>query len=217
VNDELGGAPVVITFCPLCGSGLVFSRLLESNEEGLPTMLTFSNTSALYQNDMVMVDRETGSYWWQVAGSGIVGPLGDSSLSLLPAQTTTWASWREQYPNSAVMVRPTGGFYDNDAFANYGSFLDAGRTPFPVRPEVFDDDRLAPSARVIVAVIGGETRAWATSPARQIEELVGGEEVIVTLDGTGGRIVRKDDETIAARSAFWFAVVSTDPGVTLGG
>jgi hypothetical protein len=49
--------------------------------------LTFSNTSALSDSDLVMIDRETGSYWWQVAGRSIVGTLSGVEL---PSSTMAW-------------------------------------------------------------------------------------------------------------------------------
>jgi hypothetical protein len=56
VNDTIGGVPVLITYCPLCFSGVVFNRELDGQT------LTFGNTSALYQPDLVMSDHQTGSY-----------------------------------------------------------------------------------------------------------------------------------------------------------
>jgi len=60
VNDTLAGEQVLISYCPLCYTGIVHSRNLGDR------VLTFGNTSALYESDMVMLDYETGSYWWQV-------------------------------------------------------------------------------------------------------------------------------------------------------
>ncbi len=211
VNDELAGLPVVITYCPLCGSGVVFERELGD------TTLSFSNTSALFENDMVMVDRETGTYWWQVAGDGLVGPLGGETLELLPSQTTTFASWLEQHPETQVMARPDGRDYSRDSFANYGAVLDGGRTPFPVTDGVLDDDRLPPSARVVVTTINGESRAWATSPERTVEDELGGTSITITTDGTGARIVDADGNAVPLRSAFWFSVLTIDPDIELGG
>ncbi len=75
VNDHLEGEPVLISYCPLCYSGVVYNRALGEQ------VLTFGNTSALYESDMVMLDYNTGSYWWQVTGRAIVGPLTDERLS----------------------------------------------------------------------------------------------------------------------------------------
>ena len=93
VNDTLADVPVLISFCPLCRSGVVFDRRLgdDLRHDG---ELTFSNTSALFDNDMVMVDRQTSSYWWQVPGRSIVGTLSGAELTVLPSTTTTWDRWR---------------------------------------------------------------------------------------------------------------------------
>lgn len=210
VNDELAGVPVVITYCPLCGSGIVFERSID----GRP--LSFSNTSALYENDMVMVDRETGSYWWQVTGSSLVGELTGSTLGLLPSQTTTWDSWLEQHPTTQVMERPEGVDTDRDPFATYGERLDGGRTPFPVSEGVMEDRRLEPSTRVVTVSVDGEARAWATAPARIVEDVVGGVAVTVVTDGTGGSVVDGNGVALPSRSLFWFALVTSNPDVTVG-
>lgn len=210
VNDELGGLPVVITYCPLCGSGVVFERTLDGRQ------LSFSNSSALFENDMVMVDRETGSYWWQVSGAGIVGGLTGSQLALLASQTTTWASWSEQYPDTLVMQRPDGQSFGRDPFVTYGETLDAGRTPFRVSEGVLEDDRLPPSARVVTVTVNGETRAWATAPARTVEDRVGGVGVTVIADGTGAIVLDSEGVPMPNRSAFWFSVLTIDADTTLG-
>jgi len=155
VHDRIGDDAFVVTYCPLCGSALVFDR---RTDDGL---ITFSNTSALYENDMVMVDRETGSYWWQTAGRAIVGPRTGEELTLVSSRVERFGPWRAAHPDGAVLVRPNDlTDYRRDRFSGYATTLDSGRTPFPVSPEVFDDDRLAPSARVTIARIDGVWTAW---------------------------------------------------------
>ena len=210
VNDELGGQPVLISYCPLCGSGVVYDRVLEGQE------LSFSNTSALLDNDMVMVDRETGSYWWQVAGTSVVGELNDSSLVPLASQTTTFAEWTRQFPDTAVLERPSSsGQYDSDVFASYGARLDGGgNTPFPLRTNTLDDGRLDPSTQVVFTTIADETLAWNPAPARSFEDVVGGQTVEVTTDGLGA-IVTADGEVLPTRSSFWFAAITAFPDIEL--
>ena len=79
VNDVIGGDPVLIIYCPLCVSGVVFSRAVDGQT------LTFGNTSALYQSDLVMYDHQTGTYWFQVAGEAVVGTMTGSHLDSLPS------------------------------------------------------------------------------------------------------------------------------------
>ena len=56
VNDIIDGVPVLISYCLLCGSGVVYDLRL-----GDETLL-FGNTSALYENDLVMFDYNFG-FW----------------------------------------------------------------------------------------------------------------------------------------------------------
>ena len=207
VNDELGGQPVLISYCPLCGSGVVYDRVLNGQE------LSFSNTSALLDNDMVMVDRESGSYWWQVAGSAVVGPLVDQELTILPSQITTLESWVAQHPDTAIMERPTGRSY-RDSFSSYNEVLDSGRTPFPLRDDTLGDNRLPASTPVVYATIGDVDIAWNPAPAREFTETVDGVELEVQTDGLGVTVLR-DGESVPTRASFWFAALTVFPDIVL--
>ena len=98
VNDVIDGVPVLITYCPLCASGAVFSRELDGET------LLFGNTSALYQSDLVMYDHGTGSYWFQVLGEAVVGDLTGKRLSLLPAATSPWGDWKALHPDTLLLT-----------------------------------------------------------------------------------------------------------------
>ena len=56
VNDIIDSALVLISYCPLCGSSVVYDRRV-----GDETLL-FGNTSALYENNPVMFDYNSG-FW----------------------------------------------------------------------------------------------------------------------------------------------------------
>lgn len=81
VNDTIDGVPVLVSYCPLCGSGVVYDRRLDGVTH------VFGNTSALYENDLVMFDHSSGSYWFQVGGEAIVGALTGSKLRPLSSAT----------------------------------------------------------------------------------------------------------------------------------
>lgn len=197
VNDELDGIPVLITYCPLCGSGVVYDRRVNGE------VFSFGNTSALYEADLVMVDRTTGSYWWQVAGTAIVGTLTGTSLDPLPSVVTTWSDWASQHPGTLILTRDTGhpAPYEQDSFAAYSDFLDAGRFPFPVGDDA-RDGRLPPSARVVGVVINGVARAFPVEGVvAPINDEVGGESIVVlpTEGGAGVFSSDLDGETLEFR------------------
>ena len=56
VNDYIDGVPLLVSYCPLCASAVVYERDLDGD------VLLFGNTSALHESDMDMYDHQTGSY-----------------------------------------------------------------------------------------------------------------------------------------------------------
>lgn len=198
VNDEIDGVPVLISYCPLCRSAIVYDRRVGGD------VLSFGNTSALYESDLVMVDRNTGSYWWQVAGSAIVGPLTNTALEPLPSVVATWEDWTSQHPDTRVLTRDTGYSrpYEQDSFAGYADAVDAGRFPFPVG-EAARDDRLQPSALVVGVILDGVARAYPVEGMTDaINDEVGGEPIVVFPIEGGAAVFSAvvDGETLEFRS-----------------
>ena len=184
VNDDLGGVPVLISYCPLCRSAIVYDRRVDGD------VLSFGNTSALYESDLVMVDRTTGSYWWQVTGTAIVGPLTDAALEPLPSVVATWTDWASLHPETLVLTRATGFSrpYERDAFAGYADIIDSGRFPFPVG-EAAQDAGLRPSALVVGVVINEVARAYPVENLIDpINDEVGGNEIVVFPTEGGARV-----------------------------
>ena len=183
VSDVIDGVPVLITYCPLCFSGVVYSRQLDGR------VLTFGNTSALYQSDLVMYDHQTGSYWFQVAGEAVVGPLTTSRLDLLPSTTVSWGEWRRLYPETHLLTG-TSDSPNESLFADsrYGRGFSAGyqdrinddRFVFPVDENKLDD-RL-PSGEIVLTVEVDD--AVVAFPLGRIGDaavnhIVGGEPVVL--------------------------------------
>ena len=176
VNDELAGRPVLVSYCPLCRSGVVYDRHLDGQ------LLTFGNTSALFQSDLVMYDRETISFWFQVGGEAIVGELTGARLTALPSITTGWQAWRELHPETLVLSRETGFVrnYDRDPFIGLEDTINQGIFPFPVTDAALDD-QLEPAALVLGVELGDEARAYSLEEPEDavIEDELDGEAIVV--------------------------------------
>ncbi|MDT8436983.1 MAG: DUF3179 domain-containing protein [Gemmatimonadota bacterium] len=135
VNDEVGGLPVAVTFCPLCNTSIVFEREVDGR------VLDFGTTGRLRHSDLVMYDRQTETWWQQAIGEAIVGELTGTRLTLVPANTLGWERARELYPDIRVLSRDTGfesyrraGRYGRNPYERYDSRrrpyeLFRGRTP----------------------------------------------------------------------------------------
>lgn len=102
VNDQVGTLPVLITWCPICGSGIVFDPRVTGRNH------TFGVSGLLYKRNLLLYLRETDSLWSQLAGKAVAGPLTGTSLRLLPSTVTTWHQWREEYPATTVLSFQTG-------------------------------------------------------------------------------------------------------------
>jgi len=104
VNDSVGGHPVAVTWCPICGSAAVYDARVEGRK------LTFGVSGKLADDALVMYDRETGSEWKQPTGAAIAGELEGTTLDALPAPLVTWERFRTDHPDGVVLqpVRGTG-------------------------------------------------------------------------------------------------------------
>ena len=160
VNDEIDGLPVLITYCPLCFSGVVFSRDLDGR------LLTFGNTSALYQADLVMYDHQSGSYWFQVAGEAVVGTLTGSRLKLLPSVTMAWGEWKVLYPQTRLLAGTAGSPTSFTSFRyiqgfpdGYQDQINSGLFHFTLDERMLDG-RLPPGEIVLTVEVGEEATAF---------------------------------------------------------
>ena len=153
VNDELGGVPITVTYCPLCNTAIVFDRRVGDDTR----VLDFGTTGYLRHSDMVMWDRQTESWWQQITGEAIVGEFTGTKLDFLPATLVSWQDFRESFPGGSILSRDTGypRDYNRPPYAGYDS--KDGR-PFMFGGEL--DDRLPPTERVVGLNIGDTAAAY---------------------------------------------------------
>ncbi|RKX44635.1 MAG: hypothetical protein DRP64_06150 [Verrucomicrobia bacterium] len=125
VNDEIAGQRIAVTYCPLCGTAMVFNRRVDGRT------LDFGVSGLLYQSDVLMYDRQTDSLWSQLAMEAVAGPLVNTRLQWLPSQQLTWAAWKARYPQGKVLSTQTGFHrdYSGTAYARYKQSPDS---MFPV-------------------------------------------------------------------------------------
>ena len=182
VNDSLGGAPVAVTFCPLCYSAVAVDRRVET-DAGTRT-LTFGVSGLLRHSDLVMYDRQTETLWQQFTGEALVGDLVGTTLDVLPAQIVSFAQARAAAPEAPVLSRETG--HDRPYGENpYVGYDDVDARPFLYRG--VEDGRLPPMARVVaVEVEGGAFRAYPARTTRErgvVADTLGGAALVVFHTG----------------------------------
>lgn len=104
VNDLVGGEPVTLSYCTLCGSGVLFSTRRQRRQGGEP--FTFGTSGLLYRSNKLMIDRQTGTLWSNLTGEPVLGRLAadPEGLPVLPLTLTTWQDWRARNPRTTVLA-----------------------------------------------------------------------------------------------------------------
>ena len=146
VNDTINGDPVVVTFCPLCNTALVFRRPIVDGE-----LLTFGTSGNLRKSDLVMWDRQTESWWQQFTGEAIVGDLTGTRLEAIPAAIISWEDFKTNFPEGMVLSIETGynRSYGRNPYAGYDNI---NSYPFLFLGDVEDGD-IPPMARVVGLIL----------------------------------------------------------------
>jgi len=166
-NDEIGGTPVAVTFCPLCYSSIAFERTLD----GEP--VTFGVSGLLRKSDLVMYDRKSETLWQQFTGKAIVGDRAGEELKVIPSQLISFRQFVENYPDGTVLSRDTGHNrpYGQNPYAGYD---DVDQSPFAYDGPT--DDRLPPKEKVVAVNQNGVHKAYphsVTKKKRVIHDTMG--------------------------------------------
>ena len=173
VNDEVGGVPIVVTFCPLCNTALVFDRRLDGK------VYEFGVSGNLRISDMIMYDRVTHTWWQQLTGEGIVGELTGYQLTFLPASIISFGDFKAAHPEGQVLSRDTG-FARNYDRLPYAGYDRVDNPPFLFTGDL--DGRLLPKERVAAMTIGGVDAAFPftlLNTERVVNYAVGGQDIVV--------------------------------------
>ena len=173
VNDEVGGMPVTVSFCPLCNSVLIFDRKLDG------VVYDFGVSGNLRNSDLIMWDRQTESWWQQLTGNAIIGQLAGKKLRILPSSIIAWSDFKAAHPQGKVLSKKTGYLrrYGDNPYVGY----DRADTP----PFLFDgklDDRLQPKERVLAVTIGEVSAAFPFGVLRServVSYTLNGQEMVI--------------------------------------
>ena len=181
-NDVLGGEPISLAYCTLCGAGIAY----HGEFDGMET--TFGTSGFLYRSNKIMYDRETFSLWNQETGQPVIGELADSGIQLnfFPTLLTTWGEWTDEHPDTTVLALDTGVsqpgryFPEDNPNATYYEYFNTPGTMFPVW---IRDDSLEAKDVVLGVNVGEAQKAYPVS-VLQVERVVNdtlGETNVVVL------------------------------------
>lgn len=157
-NDVIGGEPVSLAYCTLCGSGILYKTKYQKDKPPF----VFGSSGFLYRSNKLMYDQETHTLWNQFNGQPVVGPLTNSGIELevLPVTITNWKDWQTQYPETKVLALDTGFKRDYTPGTAYGAYFNSDDLMFPAHVE---DNTLQQKQQVFGLRISGANKAWPLS------------------------------------------------------
>lgn len=213
VNDRFGARSIVVTYCPLCGTGMA---LEPPAGPGGTVSSGFGVSGLLYNSDVLLYDRATQSLWSQILSTAISGPFNGTVLRPVPLTHTSWADWRRRHPDTAVLSTDTGfeRDYGRDPYAGYDRVQ---RLMFEVQHR---DDRFPLKEWVLGVRINGTAKAYpfsvlarAVDDAGNLSDKVGGVPVRIRFDRTHRTAEAFDAQgrPLPGTMAFWFAWVAFHP------
>ncbi len=208
VNDVLGDQAILVSYCPLCGTGIVFDRTVN----GVPT--EFGVSGMLWQSNLLMYNRnddiEKRNLWSQVLGEAVVGERAGEKLTVIPSDIMRLADWAEAHPTGVVLntgeIRdPYNGAY-YDVAARFKPDFDPTESP------------LQPMEYVYGIEVDSASKAYPRDslPVGTTFDTVSSTDVVITKDEIGRvSFVTASGDTINDIEGFWFSWVSAYPGTEL--
>jgi hypothetical protein len=205
VNDTLGSRPILVSYCPLCGTAMVFDRRVAGSAR------SFGVSGLLYMSDMLLYDRDSESLWSQISATALTGPARGKRLDLLRSRVVSWGAWRKAHPETTVLTRDTGHqrAYGETPYAGY-SASDQLRFPAPL------DRRYHPKTPTVgVRLRSGEARAY---PANEVVRAGGvvrdrfeGRDIEVRYAPDDGSFQVAAPQDVEVIEGFWFAWAAFHP------
>lgn len=151
INDAVDTDAFTISYCPLTGSALAWD--VDDNA----TSTEFGVSGLLYNSNLILYDRASGSRWSQMLQLSVWGPQSGTQAQKIQLIETSWSSWQAMYPDSLVLTRDTGFSRSGYTGYPYGEYRTSSVLLFPV-DEL--DDRLHPKRRVIGIQANAASKAY---------------------------------------------------------
>jgi hypothetical protein len=157
--------------------------------------------AGINNENFIMRDEETGSWWQQVTGEAILGPLKGHYLKPVFYDELSFATWKREQPHGRVL-RP-----DERVARRYEpADWDERYADLPVVTPTNPDDALGPRALVAGISLNGASKAYPISKLQReslVLDTVGRTPLLVVL-GTDQKSVRAFERSVDGRALEFF-------------
>ena len=190
LNDVVGGEPITLSYCTLCGTGILYSGADVAGQDR-----TFGTSGLLYRSNKLMYDRESFNLWSNISGAAVVGKLAAAGarLEVLPMTLTTWEEWLAEHPETTAIdlegVRRALAHLPFRFPYEPGAADTARRgVSFPVWQK---NDRLERNAEVFAIEINGAPKAYALDSVLAeglVHDVLGGVDIVLVASPGSGAV-----------------------------
>ncbi|MFT7506893.1 MAG: hypothetical protein ACI92I_000029 [Acidimicrobiales bacterium] len=207
VNDVVAGDALLITYCPLCGTGIVFDRTIN----GL--VYEFGVSGMLWQSNLLMYNRSDNiadrNLWSQVLGEAVVGDDTGAQLTIIASDIMQFSTWAERHPKGSVLDTgsqrdPYSGAYYEVA-QRFAPDFDAETSP------------LTPDTYVYGIEVDGAFKAYPRHLLHEgtIRDMINNDEIIITNNDGEVAFTTVAGVIINDVEGFWFSWVAAHPETLL--
>lgn len=169
--------------------------------------LRFHLTGINNQN-FLMHDEQTGSWWQQITGEAIHGPLRGRRLELVFSDEVSFGLWRREHPDGRVL-RPQ----EDVPWRKFSEDWEVKTAKLPVVTPSRPGDPLPPRELVVGIKLGGAVKAYPLTALRRrspVVDVVGGVPIALVV-GEDGRSVRAFERRVDGRELNLFAKTGPPP------
>jgi hypothetical protein len=163
--------------------------------------LSFHLTGINNQN-FLMQDEQTGSWWQQVTGEAVFGPLRGRRLELVFHDEISFGLWRQEHPGGRVL-RPD----DSAPWREFSQDWEAETAKLPVVTPAAPGDPFGPRELIVGARLGDTAKAWSLALLQQqspVLDTLAGTPLVLAV-GDDGRSVRAFERVVDGRELQLFA------------
>ncbi|HMG92770.1 MAG TPA: DUF3179 domain-containing (seleno)protein [Chryseolinea sp.] len=184
VQDTIGGKPMIVTYCNVCRTGRVFEPTVKNQHEKF-RLVGMDHFNAMFE------DATTGSWWRQVTGEAVAGPLKGQLLPEVQSSQVTLKKWFELYPEAVVMQidEASRTYYDST-----GRF-EKGKSKGKLTR--MDSLSWKDKSWVVGVQVNAESKAYDWIELKQkriVNDVVGGQPIVIA--------VAEDNQSFAAFERF---------------
>ncbi|MDM3872063.1 DUF3179 domain-containing protein [Porticoccus sp. W117] len=211
VNDRFGDTPIVVTYCPLCASGVAFVAQVD----GLVT--EFGVSGLLHNSDLVLYDRRTNHLWGQITGEAIIGPRSGEKLQRVTTRTLPWNKLKASLPRTQILQPDSRDKAALNNPSQYDNYAKNERLYFPVS---LKDARRKPKQLVYGIDVDGRALAVTENYLQRnkaFNQTVGNYTVRLLRRQDGSVVAYNMDtrQTIPVTRLYWFAWYAFHPRTEL--